>query len=42
MAEKKDNNLILSLTLASMQGHIPKILDKLLTVEGVEGIKRDE
>lgn len=42
VAEKKDNNLILSLTLASMQGHIPKILDKLLTVEGVEGIKRDE
>lgn len=42
VVEKKDNNLILSLTLASAPGNIPRILDNLLTVEGVEGIKRDE
>lgn len=42
VVEKKGNNLILSLTLASIPGNVPKILEKLLTVEGVEGIKNDE
>lgn len=42
VAERKDNNLIFSLTLASVQGNISKTLDNLLTVEGVEGIKRVE
>lgn len=40
--EKTENSLILSLTLASAKGNVPKVLDKLLLVEGVEGIQRAE
>lgn len=42
VVEKKESQLILSLTLASLQGSSSKIIDKLLSVEGVEGIKKDE
>lgn len=42
IVEKKNDALILSLTLDSLQGNISKIIDNLLSVDGVEGIKRDE
>ncbi len=42
VVEKKEGHLILSLTLASMQGTVSKIMDKLFEVEGVKGVKKEE